>query len=74
MLWQDATTKLFGDIQAADLNSRWANPSTPDALKGADNGTSITSVAPVSSYNVSLGASPGAARCYFTVGFAVREA
>ena len=68
-LWQDVT----GDIRVSDLNSGWSGSSTPNALKNADNGTSITCLTPVSWYNVSLGTVPSLARCYFRLNAAVRE-
>lgn len=69
VLWQDTT----GDIQVSDSNSGWTGSTTYDALKNADNGTSITCLTPVTWYNVSMGTGPSLGRCYFQVNNAVRE-
>jgi hypothetical protein len=72
VLWQDIT----GNIQvnwASNSNSSWTGPSTYDALKNADNGTSITCLTPVTWYNVSMGTGSSLGRCYFQVNGAVRE-
>ena len=72
VLWQDTT----GNIQVnwvSNSSSSWMGPSTYDALKNADNGTSITCLTPVTWYNVSMGTGPSLGRCYFQVNSAVRE-
>lgn len=58
---------------ASNSNSSWTGPSTYNAFKNADNGTSITCLTPVTWYNVSMGTGSSLGRCYFQVNGSVRE-
>jgi hypothetical protein len=71
VLWQDTS----GDIQVSwqDDGSGWKGPSTYPALKGADNGTSITCLTQSAGLPLVLTGGYDMSRCYFQVGRALRE-
>jgi hypothetical protein len=71
VLWQDSSSDI--QVNWQDDNSGWKGPSTSPALKGADNGTSITCLTPSAWSPFLLQQNWDMCRCYFQVGRALRE-
>jgi hypothetical protein len=71
VLWQEAS----GNVQMTweDDGSGWKGPSTPDAFRGADNGTSIACLTPSAWPPSGLEPKWDLARCYFQSNGVLRE-